>query len=245
MRKLFLIIMMILGTAGIAYGQSAKEAVEALKKLESRVQVGISYNDYGPALGETHYKVKMFLESPNSNNNPALKKPIGKALEHYIYAKDIWGYKIEHRSDIIYRDLERNPRATSHDVKYVGPQKDSLRHMDRMLDDLNKSVAVSEKRMADGIVNKYPGVLKTMNCSYIVDLSSVLPVIWQEASNEIQSATKLLYSEQRKPEEAESVIKAKPYTGKSTKQKQSQNKSSLSGQRNTSYDSDKDIIEIE
>ncbi len=216
MKKLLPIsIAIVLWIGGVAHSQSANEAIEALKKLESRVQVGISYKDYGPALGETHYKVKLFLESPNSNSNPMLAKSVKKALDHFIYAKDIWGYKIEHRSDIIYRDIERNPRAESHNLNYLGPQKDSLRNMDKMLDDMNKKMAVNEKRIADDIVIKYPAVLKTMGSSSVVNLSNVIPVIWNEASKEIQSATKLLYASKGKEEDNESEIEPSPQSSKS------------------------------
>lgn len=199
MKKLLPIsIIMIFWFAGIAHAQSAKEALEALKKLESRVQVGISYKDYGPALGETHYKVKMFLESPDSNKNPMLAKSIGKALQHYTYANEIWGIKIAKGSDIIYRDVEQNPK-----IKYSTKVDGYGKPLAPIFMDSDKRSANSEKMLADGIISKYPGVLKTMYNSYSVSLTSVLHVVWNEASKEIQSATKLLYAEKGKTEDTD------------------------------------------
>jgi len=49
-----------------AFAQSAKEIINAFEKLESRIEVGISYNDYTSALGDVNFKVKMFLKSPEA-----------------------------------------------------------------------------------------------------------------------------------------------------------------------------------
>lgn len=206
MKKLLPIsITIVLSFVGIANGQSANEAVEALKKLESRVQVGISYKDYGPALGDTHYKVKMYLESPNANKNPILAKSIGNALKHYIYANEIWGYKIAHGSDIIYRDVEQNPN-----VKFSSKVDGYGKPLDPIFLQSDRRSANTEKMLADEIINKYPAVLKTMPNSYTVSLTPALSVIWNEASKEIQSATKLLYAEKGKTENTESDSTPRP-----------------------------------
>lgn len=201
MKKLLPIsIILIFWFAGIAHAQSAKEAIEALKKLESRVQVGISYKDYGPALGETHYKVKMFLESPDSKKNPMLTKSIGKALQHYKFANDIWGVKIAKGSDIIYRDVEQNPK-----IKYSMKVDGYGKPLAPIFMESDRRSANSEKMFADNIVKNYSGVLKTTHDSSSLSLTSVLSVVWNEASKEIQSATKLLYAEKGKTEDTEEV----------------------------------------
>lgn len=169
MKRLFVIIVMILMSVGIAHGQSAQDALEALKKLQSRTQVGISYKDYGPALGETHYKVKLFLDNPESNKNPLLKKAISKALDHFTYANDVWKTKIENGSDHLYRV-----------VPEVGELKQQFEY---------------EKKIADRIVKDYPGVYKTMgDRTDTINLSNVISVIWNEAAKEIETATKLVKS---------------------------------------------------
>lgn len=49
-----------------AFAESTKEAIRALKKLEAKIEVGISYNDYSSALGGANFEVRMFLESPEA-----------------------------------------------------------------------------------------------------------------------------------------------------------------------------------
>jgi hypothetical protein len=49
-----------------AFAQSAKEIITAFEKLESKIEVGISYNDYSSALGDVNFKIKMFLKSPEA-----------------------------------------------------------------------------------------------------------------------------------------------------------------------------------
>ncbi|MGD0217487.1 MAG: hypothetical protein ABSC45_08265 [Desulfobaccales bacterium] len=53
----------------IAFSQSAKDALRAMKKLQARTQAGISYNDYAPALGEAKFEINLFLESPAAKEN--------------------------------------------------------------------------------------------------------------------------------------------------------------------------------
>lgn len=40
--------------------QVAQEAIRALERLQARFHAGISHRDYGPALGETIYQVRLF-----------------------------------------------------------------------------------------------------------------------------------------------------------------------------------------
>jgi hypothetical protein len=77
------------------FGQSAKEAIRALKKLEARVQVGISYRDYAPALGDAQFEVNLFLESPEAKSKSELSQSIKKAMELYLQANTIWGEKVK------------------------------------------------------------------------------------------------------------------------------------------------------
>jgi hypothetical protein len=69
MKKLLLLAMalgLLVGLSSICYAQSAKEAVRALPKLQARVEAGISYRDYSPALGDALFEVKLFLQSPGA-----------------------------------------------------------------------------------------------------------------------------------------------------------------------------------
>jgi hypothetical protein len=77
-----------------AFAQSAKEAVMALKKLEARVQAGISYRDYGPALGEAKFPINLFMESADAKNHPELTEAFNKTMKHYEYAGSLWNLKV-------------------------------------------------------------------------------------------------------------------------------------------------------
>jgi hypothetical protein len=78
----------------IAFGQSAKEAIKALKKLEARVQVGIPYIDYVRVLGETQFEVNQFLESPEAKKDAALSSSIEWCLYRYRSAHSMWEFAI-------------------------------------------------------------------------------------------------------------------------------------------------------
>ena len=80
-----------------AFAQSAKEAVMALKKMEARVQSGISYRDYSSALGEAKFPVNMFIESADAKKYPELAGSIQTVMKHYEYTGDIWNEKMARR----------------------------------------------------------------------------------------------------------------------------------------------------
>jgi hypothetical protein len=64
MRKgmvLFFILLICVPT--LTHGRSEKDAVLALKKLQAKIQEGISYMDYRNALGEAKFPLNIFLES--------------------------------------------------------------------------------------------------------------------------------------------------------------------------------------
>ena len=67
MKKLIVLAMVIgLLISNICYAQSAKDAVRALQKFQARIEVGISYRDYAPALGDVKFEVNQFLRSPEA-----------------------------------------------------------------------------------------------------------------------------------------------------------------------------------
>jgi DNA repair exonuclease SbcCD ATPase subunit len=74
---------------------SAKEAVNALQKLEARIEVGISYLDYSRALGETLYQVEQFLQSPASSKLPEFSNSIRKVLSHYMILKEVLDLEVK------------------------------------------------------------------------------------------------------------------------------------------------------
>lgn len=71
-------------------GESAREALRALKKLEARCQAGISYKDYGPALGEAKFEVNLFLESPEAKEKVLLAVKFERCLADHQLARSVW-----------------------------------------------------------------------------------------------------------------------------------------------------------
>lgn len=78
-------------------GGSAKEAIRALKKLEAKCEAGISYKDYGPALGDAKFEVNLFLESAEAKNKPKLGEAIEAVMAHYEFAATVWRRKVSDR----------------------------------------------------------------------------------------------------------------------------------------------------
>ncbi len=78
------------GQTAPAFGQSSKEAIRALKKLEAKCQAGINYRDYVRALGEAKFEVNLFLEGKEAKNNPDLAELVTKAMKEYEEARDYW-----------------------------------------------------------------------------------------------------------------------------------------------------------
>jgi hypothetical protein len=85
-RILALILILLFGAVGLAYGQSAKKAYESLKRLEAKTQVGIAFNDYLKTLGEAKYEVNAYAE----NRNTKLAGYLQLAIFHYELAAQTW-----------------------------------------------------------------------------------------------------------------------------------------------------------
>lgn len=102
------LIAMLFVPPALVFAQSAKEAVMALKKLQTKVETGISYRDYASAIAEAKFPVKLFLESPASKDEPDLSTAMSNILAHYDVANAVWGYKFSGRrvQDYIFRKFD-------------------------------------------------------------------------------------------------------------------------------------------
>ncbi len=90
--------------------QPAKDAIEALKKLEARFLVGISYRDYAPALGETVHQVRAFLERPTKEERRELAVAVEKVLLDYSMVKNVWDMEISRNArNIVVDKGKKNP----------------------------------------------------------------------------------------------------------------------------------------
>lgn len=101
-----------------AHAQPAKDAIMALKKLEARVQAGISYREYGPALGEAKFPVNIFSESDDAKKYPELLDSVNKTMKHYEYAGKAWPIKFSKYS----RGLVDADSQVGMEIKALYPQ---------------------------------------------------------------------------------------------------------------------------
>lgn len=87
--------------------QSPRDALNALKRLEARTEVGINYQQYMEALGQAWADVKVFVESPDGKALPEFSDLLTRAADFYRYALQIWQAKIGSSSGILDRTRDR------------------------------------------------------------------------------------------------------------------------------------------
>jgi hypothetical protein len=101
-RKLLgITLIILLGLSELALGQTAKDAFDSLRKVEIRIQAGVSYQDYPQVIANAEKEVNMFLESNEANKNPQFLKSIKTAMDYYITAKRIWDIKFNCSDDFV------------------------------------------------------------------------------------------------------------------------------------------------
>jgi hypothetical protein len=96
---LFSVVCLIL-MSGMAYAQSAKEAIKSLKRIEARADMGINYNEYVLAVADARVEVEMFLESSEAKQKQSLTNMIKKILEHYERVREVWKLKVSKVEDL-------------------------------------------------------------------------------------------------------------------------------------------------
>jgi hypothetical protein len=68
------------------------DAIKALKKIEAYTQIGISKAEYVAALRDAQYEVNLYfyLDNPDLKKEKELAMLIGKVMEQYVYAGNLW-----------------------------------------------------------------------------------------------------------------------------------------------------------
>ncbi len=171
--SMMVLIMAFLGGCSKQPPKAAIAVVKALKKLEARTQVGISYRDYAPALGEAKAEVNLFLESPEATKMPELAASISKAMNHYEIALKVWRRRIETvdlirmRADVpLYREV----------MQEFSPFLEQYPAVNRP--DTEGGAIVTLDRSGEQEKNLSLGKLRS--------------IIWNEASEELGRATSIL-----------------------------------------------------
>jgi hypothetical protein len=157
-----------MGISRVAFGQTSKDAIEAIQKVNARTEVGISYKDYAAVLGEANYKVKPYLESSDSTKNPKLKEVIKKIWVHYLTASQVWEYQFARGRSSTPSLLDRN------------------------------SYIKTDSQFIDLLIKSYPDISRKIEDGRFLAFSDALAIIWQAASTELKYAVKLLSLEENK-----------------------------------------------
>jgi hypothetical protein len=91
---LFIASVLFLLFIGNTHAQSAKDAIKSLKKVEAVASTNIYGRDFLPVYSDAQAEVDMYLESPQSNKKPALKKAIEQTVLSYKWAASMWKLKM-------------------------------------------------------------------------------------------------------------------------------------------------------
>jgi hypothetical protein len=76
--------------------QSARTALNIVKKVEARTEIGVNYADYSAVVGEAWGEVKIFVESPEGKNIPEYSLLLKKSIADYKSALDVWRSKLDY-----------------------------------------------------------------------------------------------------------------------------------------------------
>ena len=94
-------LIILLGLCELALGQTGKDAFKSLKKVEAKIESGVSYQDYQQVIADTKHEVDMFLESSEANKNHQFAYHIKTSIDYYMTAENIWDIKFNCQDDIV------------------------------------------------------------------------------------------------------------------------------------------------
>jgi hypothetical protein len=160
----------------IAHSQSATDAYKSLKKLESKIEIGINYKDYSTALGDINYEVKEFLESREAKKKPKLAESLERVMTHHKNAMTVW-------KDSSLTDIFDMPAGI---IKIV--DNDGIVHF--------KRGEVDKNSFESYILKSYPEIEKAYNIGKKsgkeIRVGEVLNIIWNAASFDLKNVKTLL-----------------------------------------------------
>jgi len=179
MKKIILVSLLIsIFIIPAAHGQSARDAVKALKRIEARADMGISYNEYVLAVADARVEVQMYMESHEAKQKAALTDLIKKILEHYETAREVWKNKVSRTQDL--------GTVFGHLI-CLNDEPEGARGR-RLL----KQYPLAEKPVDQGGALAKRAYKKDRCEEVLVD--NLIFIIWQEASKDLLQATKMLFT---------------------------------------------------
>lgn len=173
------IIALILILPSILFAQTAEEAYKELRKVQARIQVGVSYRDYPSILAPAKYAVNMYLKSKEAEKAPKLTSAINLTMTYYEFAYTIWGFKFP----------KTRYSGVQHFIFKGSPEW-------KILED---SFPEAIKPIEDG------GIVTKMNKKNIfgedeaIFISDALNFIWNKASKKLDEIEVLIYKNTKTP----------------------------------------------
>jgi hypothetical protein len=102
MRKTFsMALIILLGLTELALAQTANDVFKSLKKVEAKIEAGVSYQDYPQVLAKAKKEVSIFLESKEAKKNPQFANNIKTTMDYYMTANEIWDVKYNCKDDYV------------------------------------------------------------------------------------------------------------------------------------------------
>ncbi len=142
----------------------AIEAVNALKKLQARTQVGITYKDYAPALGEAKFALNLFSESTQAKEFPELAQLLTSAYDTFKMAGAVWDDKFSGR---------RYAYLDDHTFKSYYPE-------------LFAKYPDADQETANG------GILFRTDGKELINIGTAVSFLFSKANQDIQKASALI-----------------------------------------------------
>jgi hypothetical protein len=169
MIKLLSLFVIIGVVSGCTDNKRLEDVVIALKGIEAKIEVGVTYQRYLDMVGETNIKVKDFFESSSSSKRPEITRLIRSIMYHHLSALNLWRMAIKYDNDL-FLSQEYNPN----------PDHESYNNMKRQLFE-DYPEAVQEMKIHKGIT--------TIPMIYS---DTLLKIIWNKAKIDLDKLSKLL-----------------------------------------------------
>jgi hypothetical protein len=87
--------------------QAARNALNAVKRLEAKTEIGITYVEYVKAVGEAWGEVKIFIDSADAKRFPEYSLLLRMAIADYKSALNVWQSKFEFPNLVEKHEVER------------------------------------------------------------------------------------------------------------------------------------------
>ena len=75
--------------------QLARDVLKAARRLQTKVQTGISYKELSPAIAEAKLEIAMFSETPAAKQYVDFTKYLTHAISNYEFANKLWAIKFQ------------------------------------------------------------------------------------------------------------------------------------------------------